>query len=199
MEGFAYFPAIVYRDERPDLLDTIAKNFNKLLLENTHSPENNYIVQTSNLVNNVDLRAVADYILLSSVDILKSQGYVTDKYDFYIQGLWAQEIKKSGSTNIHVHKNSQISGWFFVETPVDGSYPIFYDTRLNKSMVELDFVYSNEITNAANTIHFNNIVPGTVIFGNSWMNHQLSYNNSELPTRCIHFIVSHRERMCSTC
>lgn len=131
--------------------------------------------------------------------MLRSQGYITDRYDFYIQGLWAQEIIRGGGTHVHVHKNSQVSGWLFLETPQDGAYPIYHDTRLNKSMTELDFVVHDEIVNATSVINFNNMKPGTVLFFNSWMQHQLSGSHTETPTRCVHFVVSHTERPCSTC
>jgi uncharacterized protein (TIGR02466 family) len=155
--------------------------------------------QSAPLMHDPAFREVADYLLVSSVDILRGQGYAVDRYDFYLQGLWVQEVTKGAGTNVHVHKNSQICGWFFLETPESGAYPIYHDTRKNKEMVELDFIQGSDITNATNMIHFNNMQPGSVLFSNSWMQHQLMGNMSEQPTRCIHFIVSHKERQCSTC
>jgi hypothetical protein len=155
--------------------------------------------QSAHLAHDPAFREVADYLLLSSVDLLRGQGYAVDKYDFYLSGLWAQEINRGGGTNVHVHKNSQMCGWFFLETPQSGAYPIYHDTRMNKSMIELDFVQGAEVSNATNIIHFNNMVPGSVMFANSWMQHQLTGSNADTPTRCIHFIVSHKERLCSMC
>ena len=197
MEGFAYFPAIVYRDERPDLIEkTLATCLG--YLDQVRNPEWP-LCQSEHLGNEPALREVADYLLSSAVDLLRGQGYAVEKYDFYLQGLWAQEISGGLGTNVHVHKNSQICGWMFLETPAGGAYPVYYDTRMNKSMIELDFVQDDEVTNATNTINFNNMQPGTVMLGNSWMQHQLTGTNADTPTRCIHFIVSHRERLCSTC
>jgi Putative 2OG-Fe(II) oxygenase len=197
MEGFAYFPAIVYRDERPDLAEKVLPTCIQYL-DQVRKPEWP-MSQSAHLAHDPVFREVADYLLLSVVDLLRGQGYAVDKYDFYLSGLWAQEINRGGGTNVHVHKNSQMCGWFFLETPQGGAYPIYHDTRMNKSMIELDFVQGEEVTNATNTIHFNNMVPGTVMFGNSWMQHQLTGSNADTPTRCIHFIVSHKERPCSTC
>lgn len=197
MEGFAYFPAVVYRDERPDLVEKVLPTCIQAL-DQVRQPDWT-TVQSAHLAHEPAMREVADYLLLSAVDILRGQGYSVEKYDFYLQGLWAQEISKGGGTNVHVHKNSQVCGWFFLETPENGAYPIYHDTRMNKGMIELDFVSVNEITNATSSIHFNNMVPGTVMFSNSWMQHQLVSSNSVAPTRCIHFVVSHKERMCSTC
>jgi hypothetical protein len=155
--------------------------------------------QSAHLAHDPAFREVADYLLLSVVDLLRGQGYAVDKYDFYLSGLWAQEVNRGGGTNVHVHKNSQMCGWFFLETPQGGAYPIYHDTRMNKSMIELDFMQGEEVSNATNNIHFNNMVPGSVMFANSWMQHQLTGSNADTPTRCIHFIVSHKERPCSMC
>lgn len=197
MQAFAYFPALVYRDERPDLVDgllPICKQYLDQVRQDGWS-----LIQSQHLAHEPAFREVADYLLLTSVNMLRDQGYAVDKYDFYLQGLWAQEVGKGGSTNVHVHKNSQICGWMFLETPENGAYPIYHDCRMNKGMVELDFVQGDEVTNATSSIHFNNVVPGTVLFSNSWMQHQLTGSGSDISTRCIHFIVSHKERLCSTC
>jgi hypothetical protein len=197
MEGFAYFPAIVYRDERPDLAEKVLPTCIQYL-DQVRKPEWP-MSQSAHLAHDPAFREVADYLLLSVVDLLRGQGYAVDKYDFYLSGLWAQEINRGGGTNVHVHKNSQMCGWFFLETPQSGAYPIYHDTRMNKSMIELDFVQGAEVSNATNIIHFNNMVPGSVMFANSWMQHQLTGSNADTPTRCIHFIVSHKERLCSMC
>lgn len=197
MEGYAYFPAIVYRDERPDLVEKVLPTCVQAL-DRVRQP-GMPMLQSAHLAHEPAIREVADYLLLSSVEILRGQGYAVDKYDFYLSGLWAQETNKGSGTNVHVHKNSQICGWFFLEVPEGGAYPIYHDTRMNKGMVELDFVQGEEISNATNMINFNSMVPGSVLFSNSWMQHQLVSGPSDTPTRCIHFIVSHKERMCSTC
>jgi len=197
MEAFAYFPAIVYRDERPDLVEKVLPACIQAL-DQVRQP-NWFLLQSNHLANEPLLRDFSNYVLVTATDVLRGQGYSVDKYDFYLSGLWAQEVSHGAGTNAHIHKNSQICGWFFLETPENGAYPMYYDTRMNKAMVELDFVQENEILNATNMINFNNVQPGTVLLSNSWMNHQLVGGNTDKPTRCIHFIVSHKERLCSTC
>lgn len=197
MDGFAYFPAIVYRDERPDLVEKVLPTCIQYL-DQVRKPDWP-VCQSAHLGNEPAMQEMANYLLLSSVDLLRNQGYVVDRYDFYISGLWAQEINRGGGTDVHIHKNSQMCGWFFLETPAGGAYPIYHDTRMNKAMIELDIAQGEEILNATNSIHFNNMLPGSVMFGNSWMRHQLIGSNADTPTRCIHFIVSHKERPCSMC
>jgi uncharacterized protein (TIGR02466 family) len=192
MEGFAYFPAIIYRDERSEFLKDIRPVCLKYLREIRDCKSTLY--QTRSIGKDIALSDFSSYILSSSIEILNSQGYDLSKYEIYVSGMWFQEINKGPGTNVHVHKNSQISGWYFIDAPENGAYPIYFDTRNNKNMVELDIVSSDDITNATNSIHFHNVIPGTVLFNNSWVQHQITSSSSELPTRCIHFIISHRER-----
>lgn len=197
MQGFAYFPAIVYRDERPDLIEGVLPICLKRL--NEARGDSTFLCQSAHLGHEPALRELSDYLLISAVEILRTQGYAVDRYDFHISGLWAQEVGGGSGTNVHIHKNSQIAGWFFMETPENGAYPVYHDTRMNKAIVELDYEPSDEIENATSSIHFNNLIPGSVLFANSWMNHQLVGGGGQQPTRCVHFIVSHRDRLCSTC
>lgn len=197
MESFAYFPAIVYRDERPDLIEKVLPICMQQL-DQVRNPETP-ICQSHYIGNIPELSELCSYIVQSSREILRGQGYLVDNYDFYLSGMWAQETKNGAGTNVHVHKNSQICGWFFLEVPENGTYPIYHDTRMNKQMIELDYIQGEEVTLATPAIHFNNMKPGTAMFSNSWMQHQLGNGSSDQPTRCVHFIVSHKERQCSTC
>ena len=196
MDAFAYFPSIVYRDERPEWVD-----YTKQVVQKHYDvvPQNGVLLQTNQMASDPDLKFLVDYLLESSIDILRSQGYDVDKYEFSVSALWGQDVKCNGSTNVHVHKNSQVCGWFFLETPEGGSFPVYYDPRIQKQMIELDFVQGPELTNASSSVHFNNLKPGTVLMANSWLQHQLTQNISQTETKSVHFIVSHRDRSCSTC
>lgn len=196
MEAFAYFPSIVYRDEQPDWVNHIKQVVQKYY---DTLPQEGVLLQTNHMANDPELKFLVDYLLVSSIDILRSQGYDVDKYEFSVSGLWGQDVKCNGGTNVHAHKNSQICGWLFLETPDKGSFPVFYDPRIQKQMIELDFVQGEEITNATSSVHFNNLKPGTILMANSWLQHQLTQNISQSETKSIHFIVSHRDRVCSTC
>ena len=196
MEAFEYFPAKVYREEHPDWVGYTLQVAQKYY---TAVQNGSPMAQTAHMANDPDLKFLVDYLLLAGDTILREQGYDMNKYELYLSGLWGQDVKCTGGTNVHVHKNSQICGWFFLETPEGGSYPIYHDPRMNKQMIELDYVQGPELTNASSYVHFNNVRPGTFLFANSWMQHQLTPNNSKAETKSIHFIISHRERPCSTC
>lgn len=196
MDAYTYFPSAIYREEHPDWVGYTLQVAQKYYAA---AQNGGVMAQTDHMANDPDLKFLVDYLVLASNTILREQGYDVDKYELYVSGLWGQDVKCNGSTNVHVHKNSQICGWFFLETPEGGSYPVYHDPRMNKQMIELDYVQSTELTNASSTVHFNNVQPGTILMANSWMQHQLTPNMAQTETKSIHFIVSHRERSCSTC
>jgi len=196
MDRFEYFPSCVYRDEQPEWVNytrqVVQKYYNQ-------SASNGILDQTDHMAGDPELKFLVDYLVLASDTILREQGYDMDKYELYVSGLWGQDVKCNGSTNVHVHKNSQICGWFFLETPEGGAYPVYHEPRMNKQMVELDFIQGLELTNASPTVHFNNIKPGTLLMANSWIQHQLAQNSAQAQTKSVHFIVSHKDRACNNC
>ena len=197
MHRFEYFSSCVYRDEQPDWVCYISQAVKKYY---DATPSNGALDQTDQMVNDLALKFLVDYLVQASNTILQEQGYDVSKYELYVAGLWGQEVSGMGGTNAHIHKNSQICGWFFLETPENGSYPIYYDPRMNKQMVELDYAQGPTLTNASAAVHFDNVKPGTILFANSWMQHQLTQNNSQSPTKSVHFIISHRNcNICTTC
>ena len=196
MDRFEYFSSCVYRDEQPDWVEYTRQVVQKYY---DQAASNGMLDQTDHMAGDPDLKFLVDYLLLASDTILREQGYDMGKYELYLSGLWGQDVKCNGSTNVHVHKNSQICGWFFLDTPEGGAYPVYHDPRMNKQMVELDYVQGTVLTNSSPQVHFNNIQPGTILMANSWMQHQLIQNNSQMETKSIHFIVSHKDRQCNIC
>lgn len=191
MEWYSYFPSIVCREEHPEWVEPTLQAVQKYYHAcSSDAP----MCQTGPLYQDKNLRFLTDYLLEAATQVLAGQGYDVHKYDLYLSGLWGQEIHGNGGTNVHIHKNSQVCGWFFLETPEGGSYPVYHDPRMNKAMAELDYTQGAELNAASAYVHFNNVIPGTVLISNSWMHHQLTPNTSSKPTKAVHFIVSHREK-----
>ena len=105
MQGFAYFPTIIYRDERPDLSE---KYFSECVyrLNKIRKKEKEFL-QTECLGKTFEFSELTNYFVESSINILREQGYSVEEYNFYVSGLWVQEIPTGMSTNAHIHKNSQ--------------------------------------------------------------------------------------------
>lgn len=206
MQAFAYFPALVYREEHPEWVDytnkVCAKHFeHQAKIHEEHPlPKCFPVLQTQHMADDPELGYLTGYFRDASLAILREQGYAVDNYDFYVSGMWGQDIGCFGGHAPHVHKNSLITGLFFLETPEGGAFPVFHDPRPGKLMCDLDPVPSNDVTPAMSQVFFNNMVPGTFLLFNSWLPHQLMPSSSEQSTKFIHFTLSHTERrnQCST-
>ena len=190
MEAFAYFASPIYREERPEWVGETLEHTQKYYDQMQPS----VVKQTVHMANDPDLSYLASYFRDRSVSILRDQGYLTDEYEFYVSAMWGQEFACTGSNLLHVHPDSQISGFYFLETPEGGSYPIFDDPRPAKKMSDLFAEQKEEINIATQQIHFNNVQPGTMMFFNSWLPHMITPNQSESPTKFVHFILSQRKR-----
>tara|TARA_R110000787_G_scaffold280713_1_gene391589 strand:- start:1371 stop:1964 length:594 start_codon:yes stop_codon:yes gene_type:complete len=195
MEIFSYFASPIYREERPDWVEKTIEHSEKHYLEikqqmGDHAP----VLQTGSMTKDPDLLFLTSYFRDKGVSILKEQGYLTDEYEFFVAGMWGQEFACTGSNVLHVHADSQISGFYFLECPEGGSYPVFDDPRAGKKMTDLMTNQSNEVHVATPLIHFNNLLPGTLMLFNSWLPHMITKNQSEEKTKFVHFTLGQRRR-----
>jgi uncharacterized protein (TIGR02466 family) len=190
MEVYAYFSSPIYREERPEWVEETLKHTHKYY----EQLEPCVVKQTCHMANDPDLGYLTSYFRDKGVSILKEQGYLTDEYEFYVSGMWGQEFSCTGSNIMHVHPDSQVSGFYFLSAPEGGSYPIFDDPRPAKKMSDLFSEQKAEINAATPQIHFDNVQAGTMMFFNSWLPHMITPNQSNNPTKFIHFILSQRKR-----
>tara|TARA_A100001388_G_scaffold277243_1_gene267550 strand:- start:13833 stop:14426 length:594 start_codon:yes stop_codon:yes gene_type:complete len=195
MQAFAYYPSFIYREERPQWVEETLKHTQKYYDKTKEwLPEDAVVKQTQPMVEDKELQYLSSYFIDKSVSILKDQGYLTDEYEFYLSAMWGQEFACTGSNVMHVHNDSQISGFYFLETPENGSFPIFDDPRPGKKMTDLLSVNAEQVNAATANIYFNNVTPGTMLFFNSWLPHMITPNNDTNPTKFIHFLTSQRKR-----
>jgi hypothetical protein len=196
MQQYDYFSSCVYRDERPDLIQTVLPVYEHHTSRMVNV-DSSYC-RSDNVVRDPSLRQLSDYLLLSTNNILRSQGYMVEKYDFYVSNIWALKLGKKGVTDRSVCKNSQIKGYFFIEVPNICPSVDYYDTRIYKNMIELECLQEEAVSFATNTICFKNMQAGTVLLSNSWMEDRLIDNGSGLSTKCLQFTISHRDILCNT-
>ena len=195
MDAYSYFSSAIYREERPEWVEDTLKYTQKYYVQiESALSEDAVVKQTDNMKNDSDLGYLAAYFRDKGVSILKEQGYFTDEHEFYLESMWGQEFGCTGSNILHVHGSSQISGFYFLETPEGGSYPIFDDPRPGKKMNDLPSVPKDQVTMATPYIHFNNVIPGTMMFFNSWLPHMITPNYSKQPTKFVHFVLAERKR-----
>jgi uncharacterized protein (TIGR02466 family) len=201
LQAFHYFPSVIYREEHPEWVTRTLALSNTYLADTNEFHKDNPlprtfpVTQTATMHNDPEFEFLWGHVLRTSQDIMRSERYLVDKYRFYMQGMWLQDIGTYGGQPAHTHKNSQICALFFLDTPEGGSYPVFEDPRTGKHMVELDAeVSNNEVYPANRQVHFPNVIPGTLLYFSSWLSHLITLNASDSNTRLIHFVVSATDR-----
>ena len=186
MNEFHYFPSAVYREEIPDWatlgLDLCADYFEQA--GNTKP-----VCQTAGFDSDPKFSFLLNHVADRSVEILRRQGYAVDAYEAFVQ-MWAQSVEDGGGHNPHVHKNSQLSGFFVLQAEEGSAYPVFEDPRPAKLMVDLDLANSAELCVGSSSVHFNNLLPGTLMLFNSWLPHHFVSTGNGKPCKFIHFIVN---------
>jgi len=195
MDTYNYFPSAIYREERPEWVEETIKQSQKYYGETrAWLPDGELITQTGPMMRDKDLGYLASYFKDKSVSILKEQGYSTDEYEFYLSGMWGQEFACTASNIMHVHGDSQLSGFYFLDVAEGGSYPVFDDPRPGKKMADLQAISNDELTMASSYVHFNSVQSGTLLLFNSWLPHMITQNQSEKKTKFIHFNLSCTKR-----
>lgn len=200
ISGFTYFASAIYREELPDWVAPIRAACEPYY-EEQRGEQIYPVVQTRHLAGDPALQPLANHFLQTSVEFLRDQKYLVDEYQFEVTGMWGQEIGLNGSHVTHVHGNSHMSGFYFLETPEQGCYPVFEDPRPGKRMTDLMCEIADDQVYLANSeVHFANVVPGTLLYFNSWLPHRFLPNPGPVPARFIHFILSAqpRRKPCST-
>jgi uncharacterized protein (TIGR02466 family) len=190
MHVFSYFPTFIYREEKPDLVNSTLGFCEEHYEHITQQQAELDVFQTYDLRQDDRLFSLREFFRQSATDILKEQGYIVSDGSLYVSSMWAQKIKRHGHHLAHVHANSLINGLFFLETPENGSYPIFSDPRAGKLMCDLPYERTAELKQCSAEVHFDNVIPGTFLLSNSWLPHSFSYNNSEHETKFVHFMLS---------
>lgn len=201
VQSFHYFPSIIYREERPEWVARTLELSQPYLAEvkelrkEDPLPRIFPVLQTLNMRDDPNFEFLWGHILRTTQDIMRSERYLVDKYKFYMQSMWLQDIGTYGGQPAHTHRDSQMCALFFLDTPEAGSYPVFEDPRAGKHMIELDAEISNDEVYPANSqVHFSNVVPGTILYFSSWLSHLITLNASDSNTRLIHFVVSATDR-----
>ena len=198
MESYSYFPSIVYRKEIPEWVEETLKHAEKHYVDiQKHMADNSVVIQTMHMAKDPELEYLTSYFRDMAVSILKEQGYLTEDYEFFVSGMWGQNLKCTGGHVGHVHRDSQISGFYFLEAPEGGSYPIFEDPRAGKIMTDLfpvQPVRDDDVSPAMPRVHFNNVIPGTLLLFNSWLPHVITRSGVDEQTKFVHFTLSHRQR-----
>jgi len=185
-----HFPCPIYIIERPDFLDAVnVVSEEGLEVAKKTQPLNELypVHMTQNYFGDPRMAEFTEFVGATAWNILNEQGYaMQDKAVQFIE-MWTQEHHKHSAMDTHVHGfGSQITGFYFLETPEGCSHVVFHDPSAGKVQVDLPEQDMGMATPASKMINFTP-KPGMMIFANSWLAHSFTRHAADLPIKFVHF------------
>ena len=182
------FVSSVYILEKPEFLEPCKKSFVDFIKFNEHLRKSGRIrynnklypvAQTYNM-NDEWLKDIQTYILDTARNILISQQYDMHGYETQLYAFWGQQHKKYSRHIEHIHgEGSQISGFYFLDTPENGCQIQLHDPRPGKR--QIGPIWTEKF-------HYK-VKSGDLVFINSWLGHGFTPNESDEPFNFIHFNI----------
>ena len=196
-----HFPCPVYLIERPDFLEAVSEVSEENLEARRKEVDLNEIYpvyMTNNFYGDPRLAEFTQFVGASAWNILNEQGYDMQNMAVSFTEMWTQEHHKHSAMDAHVHGfGSQIVGFYFLETPEDGSRVVFHDPRSAKVQIDLPERDMGAATPASKMINFTP-KPGLMIFANSWLSHSFTRHAADKPIKFVHFNLTVIPNIAST-
>lgn len=134
----------------------------------------------------------AQYILQSSWNILKRQGYLMENYQTVYESMWLQTYKKYSYMEHHTHGNgNQIVGFYFLEVPENSIQLLLHDPRAGKIQIDLDESDSTQVTHGSKFVVLNPRA-GQLILTPAWLAHSITANQSDKLVKFVHINIQAR-------
>ena len=185
-----HFPCPIYLIERPDFLETVnvvSEEALEIRRKDVDLNEIYPVYMTDNFFGDPRMADFIQFVGATAWNILKEQGYDMQGKAVQFMEMWTQEHHKHSAMDAHVHGyGSQIVGFYFLETPENGSNVVFHDPRAAKVQIELPEQDMGMATPASKAVNFTP-KPGMMIFANSWLAHSFTRHAAEQPIKFVHF------------
>jgi uncharacterized protein (TIGR02466 family) len=185
-----HFPCPIYIIERPDFLEVVSTVSEEALEPRRKERKLDDIYplyMTDSYFGDPRMAGFTEFIGATAWNILNEQGYAMQDKAVSFMDMWTQEHYKHSAMDAHVHGfGTQITGFYFLETPEDCSRVVFHDPRAGKMQIDLPEQDMGMATPASKMINFTP-KPGMMIFANAWLSHSFTRHAAELPIKFVHF------------
>jgi uncharacterized protein (TIGR02466 family) len=131
----------------------------------------------------------AKYILQTSWNILKRQGYLMENYQTVYESMWLQTYEKHLYMEHHTHGNgNQIVGFYFLEVPENSIQLLLHDPRAGKIQMDLDESDTTQVTHGSKFVVLNPKA-GQLILTPAWLAHSITANQSDELVKFVHINI----------
>ena len=131
----------------------------------------------------------AQYILQSSWNILKRQGFLMENYQTVYESMWLQTYEKHSYMEHHTHGNgNQVVGFYFLEVPDNSIQLLLHDPRAGKVQIDLEETDTTQVTFGSKFVVINPKV-GQLLLIPAWLAHSITANQSDDLAKFVHFNI----------
>lgn len=185
------FTTIIEHCTYPEWVDVAAQVSDEVLNTIEYEITGNRVKHGFNMQGDLRLKPLVEIIGKKSRIFLTEQGYNIEEHVLVFDSFWPQTFnsKGGGHHDIHVHSNSHVSGFYFIECGPNSSYPVFHDPRVGKNMIQLPELDTTKMTSASACVHFKPN-PGSLFIFNSFVPHSYPYDFGLEPFKFIHFTLT---------
>ena len=189
----SYFSTTIYTINKPEYLNSVALVSNEALDASRKQQEMNEtypVVMSVGMTGDSRIYDFEQFIAQAGWTVLDNQGYDMNNFVTYVSELWCQEHHKYSSMEQHIHPYGVVlSGFYFLETPENGSMIEIHDPRPGKVQATLPIKDIAKVTEANNQLYIKP-EPGLMVISNSWLPHSFTRNSSNDACKFIHFNIS---------
>ena len=193
LDQWHYFVSPIYSTKKPEFLDdakAASMEMVKAVKKNT-KVDDIYPVVMADISSHPSTQPLLEYIINTAWNLLSDQGYDMANRTTYFTEAWCQEHHKYSSMEHHIHNDSQLVAFYFIDCPKDSPKLVIHDPRPAKTMLNLPETDATNLTMASTQINFTP-EPGLLMFANSWLPHSFTRNPSNKPFTFIHMNISTR-------
>ena len=183
-----YFSSPVYMVKKDEFLEDVSAVSSRYL--DAVRKDGSVITMTHNYSHEPVLKEFCQYVSQTAWNILSAQGYAMEEMATWFSEMWTQEHNYLSSMDTHIHNNgAQISAFYFLDTPADGSQLVIHDPRPAKVIISLPVTNDTLVSGGSSHVVFTP-EPGLLILMNSWLPHSFTKNGSFSPFRFVHMNLS---------
>ena len=131
-----------------------------------------HVYHSVSIEDDPKLKYLTDYIGATAFNLLNTWGVDLSNFTLLYESMWVQEFARDGGGHhrIHIHENSHISGFYFLEND-KASYPLFHDPRPGAAMISLPVKDETELGPYSRMLNYRP-EPGHMYFFPSYLPHE---------------------------
>ena len=147
-----------------------------------------HVYHSSNIQDDPKLKYLVDFIGSTAWNLLDRWGADLSNHTLVYESMWVQEFARDGGGHhrIHIHENSHISGFYFLEND-KASFPLFHDPRQGAAMTALPEKDVTNISLQSRMINYQPM-PGHIYMFPSYLPHEYVLSRGG-KFRFVHFNI----------